>query len=135
MEKIILFEDEHLVLEYVSQGNFIYQKWKGITPNKTFIKYLNIVLNLLEEKKIKNVLLDTREHGGAGPESQKIAAEMVGEYAKKNGKLTEAILVPDDVFAKFTVENYAKKHDTNPFFETRFFKDIDEAQAWLVERS
>ncbi len=131
MERKVLYEDKHLKLEYVSDGNYLHETWWGRTPGESFIILLNIIVKALNEHNADGLLLDARGHKGLGPDSQKLAAKNIGEYAKKHGKLKEAIIVPEDVFSKFSVESYSKEvTQANPV-ESRFFDNIESAEEWL----
>jgi hypothetical protein len=87
----------------------------------------------LNKANADGLILDAREHKGLGPEAQEVAAKAIGGYAKKHGKFKEAIIVPKDVFSKFSVENYAKKVAVANPITTRFFDNVEAAEAWLRE--
>ncbi len=130
----IVYEDKNLRLSYISEGNYIHETWWGITTTETFCKLLDIIVDLLEKTNSDGLILDTREHKGLGPEAQEIAAKAIGGYAKKRGKFKEAIIVPKDVFSKFSVENYAKKVAVANPITTRFFDSVEAAEAWQREK-
>jgi|WetSurSiteA1Bulk_404760.scaffolds.fasta_scaffold03534_2 hypothetical protein len=131
MDRITLYEDKNLKLDYVSEGNYLHETWWGITLKDTFEKLMNVIAKSLNEHNADGVLLDTREHKGLGPEAQEYAARTIGEYAKKHGKFKEAIVMPKDVFSAFSVENYSKKVSKDNPVEVKFFGSIDKAVEWL----
>ncbi|MFW5656024.1 MAG: hypothetical protein ACOC10_05990 [Bacteroidota bacterium] len=131
MKREELYRDKNLLLEYVTEGNYIHETWWGITPKEVFLNHLEIILKNLKAKGASGLLLDTREHKGLGPESQKIAAKRIGEYSRSIGGLKEAIIVPQDVFSKFSVENYTKNMVSDALVSTRFFNNVPEAESWL----
>ncbi len=135
MERKVLYEDQNLKLEYVSEGNYIHETWWGITSKEVFEGLLYRIIEFIQETKATGLLLDAREHKGLGPESQKLAAKEVGNLAKKIGGLREAIVVPKDVFSNFSVKNYADnlKKEVNSV-ETVFFDRLDKAEDWLKEK-
>lgn len=132
MEREIVYEDSNLRLEFVEEGRYLHETWWGRTPGETFARLLSIIVEKLNEHNADGLLLDAREHKGLGPDSQKLAAEAIGNYARNHGKLKEAIIVPKDVFSQFSVENYSKKlkEGENPV-DTRFFDSVDTAEEWL----
>ncbi len=132
MERKVLFEDKHLRLEYIKEGNYIHETWWGITSKEVFAELLYKIVQFIKETGSTGILLDAREHKGLGPDSQKLAAKEIGELAKSIGGLREAIIVPKDIFSQFSVQNYAKKVEIeeNPV-DTMFFDNLEEAEDWL----
>ncbi len=135
MERKVLYEDKNLRLEYIKEGNYIHETWWGITSKEVFAELLYKIVQFMKETRSTGILLDAREHKGLGPESQKLAAKEIGELAKTIGGLREAIIVPEDVFSQFSVQNYAKKKmeiEENPV-DTMFFDNLEKAEDWLRE--
>ena len=131
MEKELLYEDKNLRLEYIPDGNYLHETWWGYTPGEKFRKLLDVIIDCLEKKKASGLILDAREHKGLGPDSQKLAAERHGEYAKTYGQLNQAIVVPKDVFSKFSVTNYSTKFDPNAPVASKYFDNLEDAAKWL----
>ena len=127
-----LYKDKNLLLEYIEDGNYLHETWWGVTPHDVFMMHLEIIIKALEEKNADGLILDAREHKGLGPKEQDIAAKRIGEYAKKHGGLKQAIIVPHDVFSKFSVDNYSKKLDESKS-GVQYFVDIPDAESWLKE--
>ena len=134
MEKELLFEDGNLRLEYVADGNYIHETWWGFTSDTVFGKLLNTIMEFLEQKSVDGIILDAREHKGLSPASQDLAAKKIGLYAKKHGILKQAIIIPKDIFSKFSVDNYSKKFDSNDPAPIKYFDSIESAQNWLKEK-
>lgn len=131
MERKTIFEDKKLRLEYEPNGNYIHETWWGRTPGEIFYKLLDTLVKEMNKYNVDGLLLDAREHLGLGPEAQQTAAKTIGTYAKKHGKLKEAIIVPPDVFSKLSVTNYSKKVSEESPVTTKFFEDIESAEEWL----
>ena len=134
MEREILYEDSKITIEYVKEGNYIHQTWKGITSKEVFEKLLYKTLQLAKDIGTTGLLLDARKHKGIGPESQALAAKETGEFAKTltTGKFREAIIVPVDIFSKFSVENFSRKMAENKYpVMSMFFDNIEKAEDWL----
>ncbi len=132
MERKTVYEDPNLRLEFVENGKYLHETWWGRTPGEVFARLLNIIAGQLRENNADGLLLDAREHKGLGPDSQKLAAETIGKYAVEHGGLKEAIIVPEDVFSQFSVENYSKKmkEEESPV-NTKFFDSVESAEEWL----
>jgi hypothetical protein len=133
MEREELYKDKNLLLEYIKNGNFLHETWWGVTPSEIFLKYLDIILSALEDKKANGLILDAREHKGLAPKDQEIAAKRHSEYAQKYGGLKQAIIIPKYVVSKFSVENYNRKLDKESQKGIKYFNDIPSAEQWLRE--
>ncbi|MBN1416135.1 MAG: hypothetical protein JW973_13620 [Bacteroidales bacterium] len=131
MDRKIVHEDKNLRLEYVKNGNYLHETWWGFTSDETFTKLVNVIVQELTNNNADGLLLDAREHKGLSPKAQKLAVKRIGEYANQHGKLKEAIIVPEDVFSNFSVENYSKEVIKDSPNETRFFDNIEKAEEWL----
>lgn len=133
MEKEIIYEDKNLRLEFYPQGGYLHETWWGMTFHDSFIKLLDIIIKSLEKNEARGLLLDAREHKGLSPAMQELAAKRHEEYAKKYGFLKQAIIVPKDVFSKFSVKNYTRQFDEEYLVENMYFDNIEEAKKWLHE--
>jgi len=127
----VLYEDKNLILKYVKDGNYVHETWYGYTPKDVFSELLYELIKQIKQTNSTGILLDAREHKGLGPDSQQLAATEIGNLAKEIGGIREAIVVPGDVFSKFSVENYTKKKDDSKAVETEFFDDLKKAEDWL----
>ena len=134
MQREVVYKDKNLLLEYVSDGNYLHETWWGLTPSSVFLKLLDVIISALEDKQADGLILDAREHKGLMPKDQEAAATRHAEYAKKHGILKQAIIIPEDLYSKFSVTNYSEQFDktVNNYF--RYFKDIPEAEKWLREK-
>lgn len=133
MEREELYKDKNLLLEYVENGNFLHQTWWGVTFFEVFSKHLDIIINAFEDKRANGLIIDAREHKGLGPKEQELAAKRIGEYAQKHGVLRQAIIIPKNLFSKFSVDNYGKKIDKDSQKGIKYFNDIPSAEQWLRE--
>lgn len=133
MANAVIYEDKHLRMEFVEKGTFIHETWWGMTPGKVFESLLEEIIQALIDNRAKGILLDAREHKGLGPDSQELAAKRIGEYAQKYRPIKQAIVVPKDVFSKFSVDSYTKKLGKDNPIVTRYFDSVNNAVEWLEE--
>ena len=131
MTQEIIFQDKHLLLTYIPDGKYIHETWWGLTPSFKFLKYLDIIINTLEEKQADGLLLDAREHLGLTQKDRDIAAEKHFNYALEHGKLYQAIMVPKDMFSEHSVKSYGQQFENKNNCVTKFFIDIEAAEKWL----
>lgn len=131
MDRIKVYEDKNLTLEFVEDGMYLHETWMGVTDYEVFARLMGIVVKALQDHNASGVLLDARDHKGIGPESQKFAAKSIGDYAKRHGKFKEAILKVKDVFSQFSVENYSRQVAKDGPVQVKFFDSIESAEEWL----
>jgi len=133
MEHEIIFKHENLVLTLYPKESCIVETWKGFTNDTIFKELLDKTMLLKVENRVKNLILDTREHKGLSPEGQKHGVEVCDAHAKKHGKMKHAIIVPKDIFSKFSVENFTRNFDENALVVNKYFDNINDALNWMNE--
>ncbi len=133
MESEVIFEHPSLTLTYYPAESCILETWRGFTKFELFAHLLEKVLNLMVEKGAKNLILDTRLHKGLDPKGQQHGVDQCSNHAKKHGQMKHAIIVPEDIFSRFSVDNFTKKLDKSILVVNAYFKEVDDALAWMRE--
>ena len=130
MEKVKLFEDKGVTFEFVREGSYIQQTWRGYTTNNVFKNYMEILSDHLKAKRAKGILVDVREHKGLSMESQELAAKIALHYAQTCRGFKVATVTSENIFSKVSVENYNEKikHD---LIDNQYFDNIERAKSWL----
>jgi hypothetical protein len=103
----LIYKNDNLLLEYVSEGNYLNETWWGLTPSNKFLKLLDIIIQALEEKQADGLLLDARDHLGITEKDRDLAAKRHADYASNHGILKQAIMIPKDYFSAHSVKHYA----------------------------
>jgi hypothetical protein len=103
----LIYKNDNLLLEYVSEGNYLNETWLGLTPSNKFLKLLDIIIQALEEKQADGLLLDARDHLGITEKDRDLAAKRHADYASNHGILKQAIMIPKDYFSAHSVKHYA----------------------------
>ncbi len=133
MARDIIFKNENLLLEYVSEGNYLHETWWGLTPTPKFLELLDIIIQALEEKQADGLLLDAREHLGITQKDRDIAAKRHSDYASNHGILKQAIMIPKDYFSAHSVKNYAEQFKEVQSSNIMYFTEISDAENWLKD--
>ena len=129
-----VFHNEKLRITFTEKGRYMHQTWWGSTTDLEFEVLLDRIVEILTENKVNGLILDAREHKGLGPSAQALAARRIGQYATDSGQpFKQAVIVPKDVFSKFSVTNYTKKLDEYNPVTNRFFDDVAKAKEWMEE--
>ncbi len=134
MEREIVYKDDHLLLEFIPEGNYLHETWWGLTSSTKFQKLLEIIIQSLENKQADGLILDAREHYGLLPQDQERAAKLHDDYAKKHGILKQAIIVPKDIYSNYSVTSYSEKFEGKVYSTIKFFTDIPSAEKWLQSK-
>ena len=133
MHREQIYKDDNLLLEYISEGNYIHETWWGLTPSHKFLKLLDVIIQTLEKKQADGLLLDARDHLGITQKDRDLAAKRHTEYALNHGKLKQAIIMPKDFFSAHSVKSYAERfEDTQPSI-IMYFSEISAAENWLKD--
>ena len=48
--------------------------------------------------------------------------------------MLHAIIVPEDIFTKFSVDNFVKKLDKSQLVVNAYFKEVEDALKWIMEQ-
>jgi hypothetical protein len=126
-----LYEDKNLTLELINKGKYIIEVWRGYTTNNDFMKYLDLIADVLKGTRAQGLLVDIREHKGLSLESQELAKEVVLKHARVHGKIKIATVTSENVFSKLSVENFNDAIDAIMLIENRYFSTVEDARGWL----
>ncbi|MBN1142924.1 MAG: hypothetical protein JXA72_00810 [Bacteroidales bacterium] len=134
MKSEIILEHDSLTLTYYPEASCILETWKGFTSFELFSSLLEEVLKLMVQKGAKNLILDTRMHRGLSPQGQEHGVNRCTQHAKQHGQMLHAIIVPEDVFSKFSVENFVKKLDKSQLVVNAYFREVEDALNWITTK-
>jgi hypothetical protein len=133
MESEEIFNHPSLKLTYYPKASWILETWNGYTNFELFSKLLEEVLKLMIKKGAKNLILDTRNHSGLSPQGQTHGVDRCTEHAKVHGQMLHAIIVPKDVFSKFSVDNFVKKLNNSQLVINNYFESVEDALKWIMQ--
>ena len=131
---MIFYEDDLSEIGIDRELDATYMIFKKNVSSQDFIDVHKKVIDLfngIDEFSGKH-LVDTSKLKTVSLEGQKWVAEHVVPVIHKKGnreKVSIAIILSDDVFAQFAVQNISKKVDE--ISDNHFFNTTDEAKKWL----
>lgn len=134
MKSEVILKHESLTLTYYPEASCILETWNGFTSFELFSELLEEVLKLMVQKGAKNLILDTRLHKGLSPKGQEHGVNRCTLHAKEHGQMLHAIIVPEDVFSKFSVDNFVKKLDKSQLVVNAYFREVEDALHWIMEK-
>lgn len=128
-----VFESQNIVIERDDKLKCLIQNWKGFATSDRFREGIQKTIDLFQDKKLNKILSNTKDFGMVKKED----TEWVNSYSMpiliKNGLRYMAFVVPSNVFAQMSVENF-KKEMAGPV-ELRFYEDVDKAKEWMAQVS
>ncbi len=126
-----LFKTEHAEIVYNSRKKQIVQKWKGFVPSDTFKKALEITSEFIENNDVISLISDTSEQRAVSPADVITATQYLESYYK-NGLLTMAFVLPEDVFTQMSLKKF-EQTQTQPQTKSNlsFFRSSEAAKKWM----
>jgi len=125
--------DEHLDLEYNDDLKCIIQSWKGYFNSDFFRNGVEKTNQLFEKQApVEIFLVDISTSGVIKNEDTEWAAETAIPRAIKNGLKYYGFVVPENVFAQLSLNNFRKQLN-QPSLETKLFDNLNSAKKWAEE--
>ncbi len=119
-----------LTVHWDATLNSVIMEWKKFVSDEQLKEGLNEGLNLIILKKAKNWIADLRKFGAISPEGKNWSNNDWFPRAIKGGIRNMAIVIPESVIAKMSVDEIMQKAD-NIGLSTHHFSDIEEAKKWI----
>ncbi len=128
---MILFQAPYLTIEYNQQLNCISQHWKGYAKSEQFRVGIEKSIAFLKHKRAVCLISNTKELAVVSNEDTQWAATHATPLMISHGLKYIAFIVPTNVFAQVSVNNFKSK--TEDKVQLRYFTDLDKAKAWLQQ--
>jgi hypothetical protein len=124
---------KHLYLAYDEDLQAIIQVWKGFFTSELFREGVNKTNELFAMKKpVTKFLVDISESSVIKKEDTEWAATNAIPTAIKNGLKYYGFVLPSNVFAQVSLNNFRK--DLNqPSLEVQIFASLERAKDWAKE--
>lgn len=125
------FDTSYLTIRWNEEGGFVEMQWKQLAKGDEFRQGLDMGLNLLREKKATKWLADLRQLGVVEKEDQVWSNENWFPRAYDAHIKYMAIVVPQSVFAKMSMNEIMRKVD-NKELTIYYHEELVEAKNWLA---
>ncbi|TRX61842.1 hypothetical protein FNH22_03445 [Fulvivirga sp. M361] len=120
----------YAIVHYEEETDIISDVWNGVFGSQdNFKEVLVYVQEQILARNIKKWLADLRNMQGSFDGSKDWIAEEIMSKLIKNGELFQAIVLPNNIFAKLSARDTIKKVSN---YELKQFHDPEEARNWLV---
>lgn len=127
---MIYFDQPFLTVRWDADLPGVLMEWKSFAQGEGYRKGLDAGLALLQEKGAKKWLADLRFFGSVLPEDQRWSNEDWFPRALATSLKYMAIVDPQVIFAKWSVERIMQKVES-PTLVTQYFCTVSQAKVWL----
>lgn len=125
------FDSPYLTIRWNEEDGFVEMQWKKLAKGDEFRHGLNMGLNLLIEKKSTKWLADLRELGVVEKNDQIWSNEDWFPRAYAAHIKYMAIVVPQSVFAKMSMNEIMRKVNSEEL-TIYYHEELNEARNWLA---
>jgi hypothetical protein len=127
----LIRENSYVKSEYDAERQIIYTKYFGTVNTEKSIEVLEAMLDFSQKNKIRAMLVDISELKGTFTMLNKWFEKNFFPPMIKQGMKCNAVIVSQDVFSQFAVNDLQKRIDT---FEMQTFDDYKSGEDWLIEK-
>ncbi|WP_027003117.1 hypothetical protein [Hugenholtzia roseola] len=132
----ITFDTAFATAGYNATNKWVYASAKTYYRLDQYQELWRHILELVQKNKTGKLFLDDRLGKVIPPgHLEWVFGEIVPEMIKVSGKIRVAIVLSDDVFYQVAINNAERR--TTLFggaLQLSQFKDVEEAQAWLISQ-
>ena len=107
-------------------------RWKNYAPSGTYRATLDLAVALIERHKLRYFLTDQRRRGAILHDD---GVWLMHDWAPRmaaTGLARAAIVMSTDFFNRTTIERVADAVKPSTPYPIRYFKELEEARAWLL---
>lgn len=128
---MIYFEKDYLTVHWNDTAKYVLMEWRKFVIGTDFRQGLDKGLQLVQEKQSTRWLADLRKLGVVAQEDQQWSNENWFPRAINAGLRRMAIVMPENIVSKWSVEKIMEKvPGTN--LTVHYFDNIEKAKQWLV---
>ena len=130
--KNLLYEHKNLKIEEDTSFQGLLLTWNGFTNDEEFKVCIDKSLEYIGEYAATRLIHDMTNSQGISPKSQEYASTQSKKITEKLGQIKRALIMPKDVFAKFSVNNVNQRTIVEDGQIRRNFQSYEEARDWLL---
>jgi hypothetical protein len=129
---MIYFESQHALVEWMEADKIAFIEWRGgYVDGADYRNVLIALVELMEQKGASKLLVDTRKAKVVTPADQEWVTSVWTPRATKAGLKFTAMLVPESMVARMSLERMRTKYTTPTGGGVQYFSNADEGKKWL----
>ena len=127
----IHYENEFMKVEYLSDKNVVITSYKGFAEDEIIKTGLLKAIDIVKNSNTTNMVFDNTRFEGSTPELSDWVKNKYFNLAYDTGVKNFAIVVPDHVYAAFSIE-VATNNDMREVMNIEKFANPQEAIKWTA---
>lgn len=127
----VYFDRTYATVEYRPNENLVSAEMTEYAEGQEFREYMNSVLDAIEDTGCPNVLADTRDHPPIDQADQEWSQKTWGPNAEAAGVERTAILAPESIVSKMSIESVTEGADSHDDIDRQWFEEYEDAVSWL----
>jgi hypothetical protein len=131
---MVYFENTHATIRWDEEDRIASIEWHGFADGEDYRRLLNMLLELLEQKSASRILADSRKAKVVTPADQEWVSSTWSPRANKAGLRSVALLVPESMVAKMSLERMRVRYMASTGGRVQYFTDAEDAKKWLCSR-
>jgi hypothetical protein len=128
---MIQYDKKFLKIEVDKANSLLIQHWFGFSTSEQFHEGILKALEIFRKEKLTKMISDTKNAAVVSKEETDFAASIVPDFIKA-GLSKLVFVVPTNVFAQLSVENFKK--GTDSILKLQYCENLESAKAWLSEK-
>ena len=129
MKPQIMFENRSISLS-VLEG-ILLVTYKNRAANEEYRLNLDKQVELVRQHRFTKVVFDLRKMGVLSAENQQYTSQVYMPQVTKAGLKHSALIVPEDIFGEASAKNVTSRVKNEVVVSLQYFKDLNQALAWL----
>lgn len=133
---MVYFENSQATVRWDDADKIAHIEWRGYADGEDYRRALTAVAELLEQKSGRRLLADARKAKVVTPADQEWVDTTWGPRTNKAGLRYIAILAPESMVAKMSIERMRTKYRASGGSSVvQYFTDLEDAKRWLRSMS
>lgn len=130
---MIYFKEDYVTICYEEKLNLLEVIWNGHIFSEHFRETLKMIIDLIEEKKIENFLVDRKTMQRISLADEIWRQENWFPHFLKSGIKRSASVISKDYYNEVSVARLIEEKDEEIKIERKSFYTYREAKAWLLK--
>ena len=130
---MIYFKEDYVTVCYDEKLNLVEVIWSGLIFSQQFRETMEMILDLIKEKKVENFLVDRKAMQRIGLADEVWRKEKWFPQFLNSSVKRSASVICKDYYTEVAIARLIEEKDEEIRIERRSFYHYREAKAWLVE--
>jgi hypothetical protein len=130
---MIYFKEHYATVQYNEELKMVEVEWHGLVLSNHYRETLNLVLDLINEKKLERFLVNRKNMERISLSDERWREEDWYPRFLKSSIKRSASIISKDYYNEVSVSRLIEEKDKNLDIERRSFYNNKEAKEWLLQ--